>query len=76
MKKSDGGAAFPSFEHYIHEPTNKILTGEPHGGMTLRDYFAGQALSNLARYYKDGDIERICYNMADKMLKERERTDG
>lgn len=46
-------------------------------GMSMRDYFAGQALAglmaNLAsdefRTWEDG--ARICYMMADVMLKER-----
>ena len=45
--------AFPGFEHFIHEPSQKIITGKPHGGMTLRDYFAGQALASFASQVDD-----------------------
>lgn len=49
--------------------------GALHDGMTLRDYFAGQALQGLSS--KDGcpdpDYEtRMAYRYADAMLKARE----
>ena len=65
-----GGSAFP---------TTKPLDswGDPNQGMTLRDYFAGQALAavNLGigvsnEYYRKA--ANHCYAMADAMLKERE----
>ena len=64
----DGGAAFP--------------TGNPtqggHEGMTLRDWFAGQALAGLAAHMeenspltREADAETI-YKWADAMLAQRE----
>lgn len=43
-KIDDGGPAFPSedFEHGFHQDT--IIK---HSGMTLRDWFAGQALAGM-----------------------------
>jgi len=44
-------------------------------GMTLRDYFAAKALSSLNWVARDSDFEddaRMCYKMADAMLKARE----
>ena len=77
----DGGPAFPFTEHnadssYYHD----------HGGMTLRDYFAGQAmqamLSNFdwmqhaAKQFENvsGDqlVPQMAYEIADGMLKARE----
>ena len=46
-------------------------------GMTLRDYFAAQALSGLINYYspeptKHKAIAELCYSLADAMMKARE----
>lgn len=60
---NDGGQAFPK--------------GHSHAeGMTLRDYFAGQALANLnlqAHVAKPAaeHLARSAYEIADAMLKER-----
>jgi len=50
-------------------------------GMTLRDYFAGQALMGIAargninkEYY--WNIAEQCYEMADAMLNERGKADA
>jgi hypothetical protein len=73
----DGGPAFPGIEAAI----DGVMIGG--GGMTLRDWFAGQALAEIlpARdecgrtAYSDGpDVETIAadaYTMADAMLKAR-----
>lgn len=74
MKKPDGGYAFPT-------------TGSQHYGMTLRDWFAGQALGakmapDLVGYEDDAPkhraelirrLVRDCYEVADAMIAERER---
>ena len=77
---SDGGAAFP------FNPTGDNPVGS--WGMSLRDYFAGQALAgfcasplDLARLAKGfpGDAElaevlaAVSYNIADRMLVVREK---
>jgi len=41
MTKDDGGPAFPG-EHYEVRFDEDVLL--PHGGMSLRDWFAGQAI--------------------------------
>jgi hypothetical protein len=64
---NDGGPAFPV-----------VWQDVPHGGMTLRDWFAGQALAGmLAGNPTESPNEEwfagIAYTMADAMLVERER---
>lgn len=58
--------AFPS-NGYIYDPNKQETMG-----MTLRDYFAGQALGDLV-YELDPVriIARDAYRLADAMLKER-----
>ena len=66
--QTDGGPAFPVVEtHAVHGSRIDF-------GMTLRDYFAGQALAGLRfmdteRTY-DTDAKN-CYQMADAMIKAR-----
>ena len=78
--ESDGGPAFPT-PHTVadaNDPAFKLGAG----GMSLRDHFAGQALSgllaSLAALDPDarGDVPRFardCYKLADAMLKERDK---
>lgn len=72
-KSNDGGPAFPGFQHYIHEPTQRIMTGEPHGGMSLRDYLAGQAIAGRADGGNAQAISEMAYELADAMLVERSK---
>ena len=62
--------AFPSTEEYWYE---EVKTGETYyPGMTLRDYFAGQALIGmLSKDLNFDSMIKQCYNIADAMLKER-----
>ena len=72
----DGGQAFPLSVHPGHGYGPKAST-EP--GMTLRDWFAGQALASTAKMenpqggYDSTAISEWCYSMADAMLAEREK---
>jgi len=68
MSKETGGPAFP----VKLEPGESYMPAEQ-DGMTLRDYFAGQALAEMALDYQT-KIEHIaerCYMLADAMIKER-----
>ena len=61
-----GGPAFP------HKSSDAIRAG-----MTLRDYFAGQAMQAILTSYKIEDcddfvVANCAYQMADFMLKARE----
>jgi hypothetical protein len=55
-----GQQAFPGKEHY---------------GMTLRDWFAGQALAVFcaARNYSCDDMAYACYKVADALLEKRQK---
>ncbi len=63
--------AFPY--HFI----NNLGGQERHKGMSLRDYFAGQALIGLCSAATVGDstggIAEQCFMFADAMLTEREK---
>lgn len=51
---NDGGAAFPLINEHTHPTTIS-------NGMTLRDYFAGQALAGIAPYI-DREIDKLDTN--------------
>jgi hypothetical protein len=78
----NGGAAFPGKTTTVIREPYKVDTTEKvveHGGMTLRDYFAGQALMGLMasrnnkspHFHPKHDTEYV-YQMADAMLAARE----
>jgi hypothetical protein len=66
----DGGPAFPFINEHTHPTTINH-------GMTLRDYFAGQALAGiLAGNYTSNSLNWVpgeAYWLADAMLAARER---
>ena len=70
---SDNPQAFPCLD----SSGDGLSMRDP--GMTLRDWFAGQALhvvhSNGGRYSDEGakQVAKYCYAIADAMLAERER---
>ena len=75
---NDGGPAFPI-------PDRSFPNGETQwgaSGMSLRDYFAGQALNSLCAVVSPEDglcvglIVKDCYEIADAMLAEREKRGG
>lgn len=63
-KKQDGGPAFPTLNGTKYD-----------SGMTLRDWFAGQALAGIKAYPETtGEqifVAEICYEIADEMLEAR-----
>lgn len=80
----DGGPAFPqdSTVQVVYGPNgdaagHRVVDAKP--GMSLRDWFAGQALTGmLADPYSGGDehtIARGAYMQADAMLAARKRED-
>lgn len=71
--RDDGGPAFPVADVY-NKDGDGITEGSP--GMTLRDWFAGQALTGLlsdpSRAGKPQAFAAEAYQMADAMLKARQ----
>lgn len=80
-KKDDGGAAFPHVAQRDGAASMRVLT---QGGMSLRDYFAGQAMAGAIALAADavkasgapsnGDgtiVAGMAYEYADAMLAER-----
>lgn len=82
----DGGQAFPEINTRYQSENN--IHGQPKyantyttGGMTLRDYFAGQALTGLILNEVEidfddakGAVAKMSYRISDAMLKAREET--
>lgn len=78
--KNDGGPAFPfEFEeHQVDGPPETLV----HAGMSLRDYFAAQAMPALIARQPAGNLESdvtcqniatASYELADFMLEARKR---
>jgi len=73
-KIEDGGPAFPRAPFDVND-----YTGDGSPGMTLRDWFAGQALMGFLAYPDTGNWAReenlatICYGYAEAMLAARVR---
>jgi hypothetical protein len=78
----DGGKAFPVLDNARADGSGSLVCFD--GGMTLRDYFAGQALAGLTRdphFDEWSDYEKKlyaheCYAIANAMLAEREKRNG
>jgi len=65
----DGGPAFP-FDEYTKDGQQYKV----HLGMTLRDWFAGQAMAGIDWLNSCNSYETdvaACYDMAEQMIKER-----
>ena len=63
----------PAFPHTVEYKGSDYGGIVPHGGMTLRDYFAAKAMQALID--NDGlfsEIPTQAYAIADAMMKERE----
>jgi hypothetical protein len=83
VKTDDGGPAFPLAAHAFPYEREHDDIEPTHLGMTLRDYFAGQAMTAIGRtYVVSGEDDmlgkpsfneeaRRCYEWADAMLAAR-----
>ena len=73
-KREDGGPAFPSPTE--RDPSNGTFIAPGYVGMTLRDWFAGQALSGMLAdddgYSSTSKMSATAYTIADAMLEARE----
>jgi len=70
-----GGPAFPHVADLVQHSPNGGITTKPitSNGMTLRDYFAGQAMQGiLFEGMYEIETAKNAYAMADAMLKARE----
>ena len=69
-KTDDGGPAFP-WNH-------NSISSEDERGLSLRDWFAGQAMlgsrARDSRYESWSDLAQDAYDIADAMIKERNKT--
>lgn len=79
-KTNDGGPAFPHEGFKANYEIGKGLVQIPHifSGMSLRDWFAGQALTGLIFHNDFGhvfteDIAAGAYSYADAMLEARNK---
>jgi len=74
-RMKDGGPAFPGMWPSEEPHHFGQLMLKP--GMSLRDWFAGQALAALGRtsnnWPEDQRVAVRCYEVADAMLAEREK---
>ena len=66
--RQEWGSAFPN-PGFDNGPGN--CRGKPDVGMSLRDWFAGQALASLAHDITIQDVGKIAYQYADAMLEAR-----
>lgn len=72
-KANDGGPAFPLVKQKIGYHADVVKDSE---GLSIRDYFAGQALAGLMTLRSSSSPEgyaQSAYMAADAMLKEREK---
>ena len=76
MKKPDGGPAFPRpySEVELTDGHHKV-SFDPQSGLTLRDWFAGQACVLMGADVESSatDIAKSAYRIADAMLAERDK---
>lgn len=77
MSKNNGGQAFPRASFYCDDGPSEY-DQEPQDGMSLRDWFAGQALAGMQTFdCNNGTAETqalAAYRYADAMLKAREES--
>ena len=75
MKNNDGGPAFP-YQEIFQDTSGNIDVKYKQGGMSLRDWFAGQALMGMLSNTNNskefmGDFAEWAYRQANAMLAER-----
>ena len=76
-EQNDGGPAFPRPSGKARDGNGNSFWPPGHPGMTLRDWFAGQALAGMfdfktAETEEDDWLARIAYGIADAMIAGRD----
>ncbi len=76
-KINDGGPAFPVGREEAISPVTDMGGNDVSSGMTLRDYFAGQALAGCCTHAGGWDdyetVVKAAYDLADAMLAARSK---
>ena len=70
MSTNDGGAAFPRTIE-TEDQQNGDISYVSHDGMSLRDWFAGQALACAKHHDNQTIMAMRAYDLADAMIAER-----
>ncbi len=71
-KVDDGGSAFPKPGFYFDEPAGERRKYLPENGMSLRDWFAGQALADCMGFHGGAkEAAKAAYEIADALLAHR-----
>lgn len=83
MSKETGGPAFPRIAPtgYVKDDPDELFWERQRNGMTLRDWFAGQALKGIisAKIHEEKGEDgvrlatELAFRFADAMLRQRER---
>ena len=80
MKKNNGGPAFPRSGFGMSAGTESFCNTSPNVGMTLRDWFAGQALNGICadpQYTPEPEeYGSLAYEIADVMIAERDKEEA
>lgn len=73
MSTRDGGPAFPSGMTDITADRSEYWAKDP--GMSLRDWFAGQALAGIVAFAMPApeNAKELAYQYADALLAERKK---
>ena len=77
MDKRDGGPAYPA--HLRGNTGTDSVSFQSSSGMSLRDYFAGQALAGLMAMpsldlkANNAQLAGVAYSLADAMIAERDK---
>jgi hypothetical protein len=78
MYTDNGGPAFPQPMARQREGSSQLESSLDYGlgGMSLRDWFAGQALTAMSKLlpevWNEHNVAKIAYVIADAMLKARQ----
>ena len=75
-KQKDGGSVFPMIDSDMNTAGERYYF--PTDGISLRDWFAGQALAGcelgmIASRFSITEVAKNCYLIADAMIAEREK---